>query len=244
MNINRFRATRHLAALLLLLMALVPLRSWATGPTVTITAPANGAQITTSCSSGTANVGIVAVVSGLIATNPPPGDDGTPPPVSKVEFYYDGTHLIGTDFSSPYSTTWANVPFGTYTLTAKAYLSSGGVLVSAGVVITVKSPAITLDTDQSGYTFLGTKTYYIKNPITISGTTTLQNGTVLKFAPGAKLTVDTLACPSNSSNPAILTAQDDDSVGCMLAESTHTVSGYSGGSDPTVNAPSCGAGIG
>lgn len=41
-------------------------------------------------------------------------------PVSKVEFY-SGSTLIGTVTSAPYSMNWANVPAGSYSLTARAY---------------------------------------------------------------------------------------------------------------------------
>jgi hypothetical protein len=52
-----------------------------------------------------------------IATDP----DGT---ISKVEFY-NGTTLIGTENLFPYDRVWANVPNGTYAITAKAYDNSG-----------------------------------------------------------------------------------------------------------------------
>jgi len=73
-------------------------------PTVNITSPANNAIITNPP---------VAIPITAMATD----SDGT---VSKVEFY-NGTTLLGTVSSSPYTFTWTNVPSGTYTVFAKAY---------------------------------------------------------------------------------------------------------------------------
>ncbi len=88
-------------------------------PTITLTAPTNGATFTAQ-----ANITVSAN-----ATDP----DGT---VTQIEFYYDGI-LIGTDLVSPYSIAWSNVPAGTYVLTAKAYDNSGANATSNSVTITV-----------------------------------------------------------------------------------------------------------
>jgi Bacterial Ig domain len=246
MKINCFRVFQTLAAAACVFAAVSPVQSLALplpgGPSVSITSPANGAQFTASCSSALANITITAAASGGgVLTNCDEGACGGGPSVIKVEFYYNGTHLIGTDFTPEYSVVWTDVPVGTYTLTARAYFSNGAVLTSAGMVITVISPAITLDSNQSGYTFLSGTTYYIKNPITISGTTVLQAGTVLKYAPAATVTVDTLDCQTTSDSPAILTARDDDSVGCVLPESTHVPTNYYAGFDYTYMYSSKGA---
>ena len=45
--------------------------------------------------------------------------------MSKVEFF-DGSTLIGTDTTSPYSITWNNAPAGSHTLTAKATATKSG----------------------------------------------------------------------------------------------------------------------
>jgi chitodextrinase len=75
-------------------------------PTVTLTAPAEGASVT----------GSVAVTA--TAT------DNTS--VGRVEFY-DNTTLIGTDTSSPYSVSWdtSKVTNGSHLITAKAYDAAG-----------------------------------------------------------------------------------------------------------------------
>src|SRR5690349_6032819 len=64
--------------------------------------------------------------------------------ITKVDFF-NGTTLIGTDTSSPYSITWSNVPVGSYSLTAKATDSKGTVATSAAVNITVDAaPSVSL----------------------------------------------------------------------------------------------------
>ena len=56
--------------------------------------------------------------------------------VTRVDFY-QGTSLLGTDTSSPYSIVWNNVAKGSYNLTAKATDNSGLSTTSAVVSITV-----------------------------------------------------------------------------------------------------------
>ncbi|HET8951963.1 MAG TPA: Ig-like domain-containing protein [Solirubrobacteraceae bacterium] len=92
-------------------------------PTVSITSPANGStfrwndQITINAS----------------ASDP----DGT---VARVEFYRnDGTTLLATDTSAPYSFRWKDPPAGTHLLRAKAYDNRGAVTTSAAVTITVRA---------------------------------------------------------------------------------------------------------
>jgi pectate lyase len=88
-------------------------------PTVSITSPANGATFT-----APASVTINATAA---------DSDGT---VSKVDFY-QGTTLLGTDTSSPYSYAWTNVAAGSYSLTAKATDNGGAATTSSTVNITV-----------------------------------------------------------------------------------------------------------
>jgi fibronectin type 3 domain-containing protein len=87
-------------------------------PTVSLTAPTNGATLTTSPATVSAN-----------ATD----DIG----VSKVEFY-DGTTLLNSDTSSPYSYSWDLTGLsGSHTLTAKAYDSGGHITTSSAVSVTI-----------------------------------------------------------------------------------------------------------
>lgn len=93
-------------------------------PSVTITSPANNTVLDTPAS---------IVISANASDK-----DGT---ISKVEFF-DGTTLLGSDNSLPFTFTWANAGFGTHTVTAKATDNGGAVAVSAPVTITVSNPSL------------------------------------------------------------------------------------------------------
>ncbi len=98
-------------------------------PTVSLTGPTNGAT------------SIAPVTFFLMATAA--DADGS---VTKVDFY-NGTNLLGTDFTSGYDFTWTNVQPGGYSLTARATDNGGVVSTSSVVNITVNSndvPVVTL----------------------------------------------------------------------------------------------------
>ena len=76
-------------------------------PSVTLTSPANGATFTAP-----------ATIT-LTATASDPENQ-----LARVEFY-QGSTLLGTDTSSPYSFTWSSAPAGSYTLTAVASDADG-----------------------------------------------------------------------------------------------------------------------
>ena len=99
-------------------------------PTITLTAPANNSSV-----DAPASIGITATAADT---------DGT---VSKVEFY-NGTTLLGTDNSSPYSYTWTNVAAGTYAISAKVTDNSGATATSA--TATVKVNTVVLNNPCSG----------------------------------------------------------------------------------------------
>jgi hypothetical protein len=87
-------------------------------PTVAITSPANGASLfltTTVQASAGDNVGVTQVV------------------------FYDGTKVIGTDTTAPYSVSWGllSVTKGSHTLTAKAHDAVGNVTTSAPITVKV-----------------------------------------------------------------------------------------------------------
>ena len=94
-----------------------------TAPTVSLTAPTNGASF--------------AALSSITVSATATDSDGT---ISKVEFYANN-ELIGTDNTSPYSISWTNAAAGTYSITAKAYDNSGTSTTSAARSITVTQPA-------------------------------------------------------------------------------------------------------
>jgi len=90
-------------------------------PTVSLTAPANGANYT-----APSTISLAASAS---------DGDGT---ITKVEFY-NGTTLLNTDTTTPYSYGWSNVAAGTYAVRAVAYDNAGASANSTTVTITVSS---------------------------------------------------------------------------------------------------------
>lgn len=58
--------------------------------------------------------------------------------VTKVEFY-NGTSLLNTDVTAPYSFNWTNVVTGTYTITAKAFDANNASTTSAAISVTVNA---------------------------------------------------------------------------------------------------------
>ncbi|MBX9853464.1 MAG: endo-1,4-beta-xylanase, partial [Cytophagaceae bacterium] len=94
-----------------------------TPPTVSIASPANNATFT-----APANITINANAADANGT------------VSNVQFF-NGTTLLGSDATSPYSFVWSNVAAGTYTLTAIATDNANATTTSAAVTVTVTNPA-------------------------------------------------------------------------------------------------------
>ena len=88
-------------------------------PTVSLTSPANNASF--------------AAPASLTLTADARDSDGS---ISKVEFF-NGTTLLNTDTSAPYSYVWTGVAAGTYSLTARATDNAGAVTTSAAVSVTV-----------------------------------------------------------------------------------------------------------
>jgi hypothetical protein len=88
-------------------------------PTVSLTAPASGASY-----SAPASVTISATAAAAVGT------------IARVDFY-QGSTLVGSDTSAPYSVAWSNVPAGTYSLIAVARDSAGASTTSAARTVTV-----------------------------------------------------------------------------------------------------------
>jgi len=107
-------------------------------PTITLTAPSNGAGYT-----APATINLAASVT----TN---GHS-----ITKVQFY-NGATLLGEDTSAPYSFTWSNVSSGSYTLTAQVVYDAGSTVASSLANVTVTNPAptvaLTAPSDGAGYT--------------------------------------------------------------------------------------------
>ncbi len=105
-------------------------------PSVALTSPAPGA---------TFNAG------GSIALAASASDsDGS---VVRVEFYRDGTFLLGTATAPPYAIVWTNVGAGSYKLTASAYDNRNGKATSSPANIAVvanKAPLVALASPVDG----------------------------------------------------------------------------------------------
>ena len=95
-------------------------------PSVAITAPANNARYD------------VPTGSVSIESDATPSSGRT---IAKVEFF-DGSTLIGTDTTSPFSVTWNNAPNGVHNITAKATDNTGVGNVSTPVTVLVYSSSL------------------------------------------------------------------------------------------------------
>jgi hypothetical protein len=92
-------------------------------PTVSVTAPVDGASFTTP-----ATVALAASASDVGGS------------IVKVEFF-TGTTSLGSVTAAPWTRTWANVGAGTYAIVAKATDNLGATRTSAPVTVTVTSVA-------------------------------------------------------------------------------------------------------
>jgi len=88
-------------------------------PTVSLTSPTTGSTFT-----APATIGLAATASVSGST------------ISKVDFY-NGSTLLGTDTSSPYSYSWTNVAAGNYSVTAKATAANGRTATTSAAAISV-----------------------------------------------------------------------------------------------------------
>lgn len=93
-------------------------------------------------------------------------DDGS---ISKVEFY-NGSALLGSDNTSPYSFAWNNLAAGKYSITAKATDNTGLSTVSDAVTFTVNAPnnapTIKLTSPVDGAKFIAPATVTISTDAT------------------------------------------------------------------------------
>ncbi|WP_166648133.1 Ig-like domain-containing protein [Hymenobacter sp. UV11] len=147
-----------------------------TAPTVSLTAPAASASfltpatITLTANAADANGGIY-----------------------KVDFY-QGTTLLGTSTTSPYTYAWVGAKAGSYALTAKATDTGGLVTTSAVVNITVADPivpTVSITAPVSGTSLPAPAT------LTIAATAADANGTITKveFYQGATKLGEDLTAP-------------------------------------------------
>jgi hypothetical protein len=81
----------------------------------------------------------------------------------------------------------------------------------------------------NNFTFRGDTTYYVSGGANLTGTTTIEGGSVIKFTNyfSARLLVQGVSCLTSPDRMALLTSKDDDSVGETIAGSTHNPTNYS-----------------
>jgi len=127
-------------------------------PTVTLTAPVNGANFPVSST----NLTLTASAS---------DSDGT---ISQVEFFQGSTSL-GVKTGSPYQITWTNATTGVYALTARATDNLGIISTSSVNTIVVDNPPmVTLTVPTGGSTFT------VPTNITVTATASDSDGTVIE----------------------------------------------------------------
>ncbi len=135
------------------------------GPSVSLTSPLSGATFVSP-----ANIVITASASEKGGT------------IARVDFY-QGTTLIGSSTTSPYTVTWANVIGGSYSLTAKATDAAGVLKASTAVGIVVTGSKIHISTPAAGSTLYGGATV-VAGTFTGDATSTVlvDNGTSSRLA--------------------------------------------------------------
>jgi hypothetical protein len=142
-------------------------------PTVSLTSPASGATFT-----APATVALAANAA---------DSDGT---VARVDFF-QGSTLLGSDTSSPYTWSWTNVPAGRYVASARAIDNRGAVTMSSAVTVVVTA-ALSPSADayvrdgSSATTNFGGATTLVARRSTSSGNT---RWTYLRFDTSAVATV-------------------------------------------------------
>jgi RHS repeat-associated protein len=90
---------------------------------------------------------------------------------------------------------------------------------------------VTLNSNQTNYTFKGDTTYYISGRFSVTGTNIIEGGTVIKFGSfyGGISTGNAGDCIISKAGPyrmAILTSKDDNSVGEIVSGSTGVPTNY------------------
>ena len=183
-----------------------------TPPTVAITAPADGTAF-------------VAPASFSITAAPTAGSN----PITQVQFFVNGTTLIGTAKTAPYTVPFTNVAAGTYSLTAVATDSVGLTATSAAVTVVVNSgPSITLTAPTSGATFVAPATFNVSASVTpgtspITQVQFLANGKALGTATTGTNGVYTVSFANVAAGTYSLTAVVTDSAGLTATSQAVTV---------------------
>jgi len=194
-------------------------------PTVSLTAPASGSVI-------------LAPGSVWVRASASDADDG----VSKVEFYRNGS-LISTDTAAPFEVQWTGLAAATYTLSAKAYDTRGGVTSTANASLIVNAvPTVSLTAPANGTIVNGPTSY------TLAANAADSDGSISKveFYSGATLLATDTSAPYSFTwsniNPGSfsITAKATDDRGAVV---TTAASSFIVNAVPavTISAPANGA---
>jgi hypothetical protein len=158
-------------------------------PTISLTTPVGGATFT-----APATIALAATAA---------DSDGS---VAKVDFY-NGTTLLGTDATSPYTYSWTGVAAGTYGVKAIVTDNAGATTASTTATITVGSsgsaniaPNVSMTSPATGASFL------VGATVTFSATASDSDGAVQKveFYLGSLLLATDTTSPYSTTWPAVL----------------------------------------
>jgi chitinase len=193
-------------------------------PSAQITSPANGATFT-----APANISIAATAS---------DSDGT---VVKVDFF-QGTTLLESDTTSPYSFSWTNVPAGTYSLRAVA-TDNLGATGSSTVSITVRAttgqpPVVSITSPTIGANFTCGASVQVTASASdpdgfVSRVEFLDNGVLISSDTSAPYSATWVASPAGSHG---LTARAIDDAGGSTTSSAVNVTVGSCGNNSSLPA--------
>ena len=202
-----------------------------TAPTVSLTAPANG-----------------AAVHGPVTLAALAGDDRG---LSSVDFLVNGT-VVGTDTTAPYSIAWdsTSVPDGPISITARATDPSSNVTMSAAHSATVDNtgPTTSLTAPADGATLSGpiTLTADASDTAGVSGVEFLVGGNVVGSDSTAPYSV-TWNSTTVADGPVSITARATDSLGNQTTSAAVGATAHNADTtDPTASltAPADGATVG
>ncbi len=162
-----------------------------TSTAVSVTVAAANIAPTVSLTAPSAEASFTAPASVVIAANSADAD-GT---VTQVQFY-NGTTLLGSDTTAPYSFNWTNVAAGTYSVTARATDNQGAVTTSAPVSVSVQAlqspPTVQITSPLQGAQYQGAPA-----SVTVSAQATGGGGTVsrVEFYSGSQLILSDSSAP-------------------------------------------------
>ncbi len=209
-----------------------------TSPIVSVTVnPANNNPPSVSITSPSASASFTAPASISIAASAS-DSDGT---VAVVDFY-QGTTLIGSDATSPYSMSWSNVAAGQYQLTARAKDDDGATRTSTAISVTVnpgsnKPPSVSISSPASGSTFTTSAS------IAIQASASDSDGSVARvdFYRGSTLIGSDVTSPYSSTwtSPSVgshvITAKATDDDGATTSAAVNVTVNTAPNQPPTVS---------